>query len=212
MSPHRRDHCSSSAAGVPALGQIIYRGDETQRPMCSHNFLLWGHVARSMMLPDKLSAYKGPGFCWVLSQPGDSLPTDEYHHWYNTEHGPARLKLDNFLTGFRYKSRSPDPPVWLACYDLKRVSGLTEPQYTTLREKRSERERDVLNRMKYLDRRIYALFSSRGVDKSPAPVLLAVKMYVKTERVDEVDRWYEEVGRALPCGFGEEPTINIGTY
>ena len=164
------------------------------------------------MPPDKLSAHRGPGFFCVLSQPSDSLPVDEYHHWYNTEHGPARLKLHNFSTGFRYKSRGLEPPVWLACYELERVSGLMEPQYTILREKRSERERHVLNRMKYMDRRIYTDFSSRGIDRSPAPVLLAVKMYVKTERVDEVDRWYEEVRRALLCGVGDMPTISTGTY
>jgi hypothetical protein len=163
---------------------------------------------------ERLSAYKGPGFFCVLSQPSDSLPIDEYHHWYNTEHGPARLKLDNFANGFRYKSRDLERPVWLACYDLKRVSGLTEPQYTRLREKRSEREHHVLKRMGYLDRRIYTNFSSRGVDKSPAPILLAVTMYVRDDRVDEVDRWYEEVRRGppYPARGGDVPTINTGAY
>ena len=147
------------------------------------------------MPPDKLGAFQGPGFFCVLSEPSNSISMEEYHHWYNTEHGPARLKLGNFLNGFRYKSRGLEPPVWLACYDLKRVSGLTEPQYTILREERSERERHVLSRMKYMDRRIYTDFSSRGLDTSPAPILLVVKMYVKNERVEEVDRWYEEVRR-----------------
>lgn len=159
------------------------------------------------MPSDKLSAYKGPGFFCVLSQPSDSLPIDEYHHWYNTEHGPSRLKLDNFANGFRYKSRDLERPVWLACYDLKRISGLTEPQYTVLREKRSERERHVLKRMGFLDRRIYTNISSRGVDKSPAPILLAVTIYVKNDRVGEVDRWYEEVRCALPCVGGDVLTI-----
>jgi hypothetical protein len=164
------------------------------------------------MPPDKLAAYKGPGFMYVLSQPGDSLSADDYHHWYNTEHGPSRLKLDNFLNGFRYKSRDLEPPAWLACYELKKVSGLTDPQYTALRGKRSERELHVLQRMKYLDRRIYTNFSSRGVDKSPAAVLLAVTMRVKNERVGEVDRWYEEVRHASPSVGGDMPTINTGTY
>jgi hypothetical protein len=147
------------------------------------------------MPPDTLAAYKGPGFFCVLSQPGDSLPIDEYHHWYNTEHGPARLKLDSFSSGFRYKSRGLEPPVWLACYELKRIASLTEPQYTILREQRSERESHVLKHMKYLDRRIYTNFSSRGVDRSPALILLAVTIYVRKDRVDDVDRWYEEVRR-----------------
>jgi hypothetical protein len=169
-------------------------------------------MASSTMPPDKLAAYKGPGFFCVISQPGDSLPVAEYHNWYNTEHGPARLKLDNFSTGFRYRSRDLELPVWLACYDLKRVSALTECQYTILREKRSEREDHVLKRMKFMDRRIYTDFSSRGVDRSPAPVLLVVKMYVRNEWVDEVDRWYEEVRLVLRPPNGEGmPTLHTGT-
>jgi hypothetical protein len=164
------------------------------------------------MPPDKLAAYKGPGFFCVLSQPDASLPIEDYHHWYNTEHGPARLKLDNFLTGFRYKSRDLEAPVWLACYELKRVSALTDPQYTILREERSERERHVLKCMKYMDRRVYTNFSSRGVDRSPAAILLAVTMYVRNERVDEVDCWYEEVRRAIPSQGGDVPTNDTGTH
>jgi hypothetical protein len=162
------------------------------------------------MPPDKLAAYKGPGLFCVLSQPGDSLPVEEYHHWYNTEHGPARLQLDNFSTGFRYRSRGMEPPVWLACYELKRVSGLTDPQYTALREQRSEREYHVLKRIKYMDRRIYTNFSSRGGDQSPAPILLAVTMYVRNDRVDEVDKWYEKVRRPLPCDGEDVLKIHTG--
>lgn len=145
------------------------------------------------MSESDLSKLKGPGFFYVQSQPKPELPADEFDQWYNTEHGPARLNLDLFPNGYRYKSRGLEPPVWLACYDLKKISGLTEPQYTILREKRSSREIRVLTRMKYMDRRIYSMFSSKGVDKSPAATLLAVTMYVKDELVGEVDRWYEEV-------------------
>lgn len=146
------------------------------------------------MPADKLAECRGPGFFYVQAQPRPELSTDEFDSWYNTEHGPARLKLDLFTNGYRYKSRHLDPPVWLACYDVKKLSGLTEPSYTILREKRSSRERKVLSRMNFMDRRMYAPFSTKGVDTgSPAPVLLTVTMYVKDEHVDEVDRWYEEV-------------------
>ncbi len=153
------------------------------------------------MPPDKLSEFRGPGFFYVQSQPKPELPPEEFDNWYNTEHGPARLNLDFFPNGYRYKSRDLDPPVWLACYDLKKISGLAEPQYTVLREKRSSRETQILSRMKYMDRRIYSLFSSKGKDKSPAAVLLAVTMYVRDERVDEVDRWYEEVRHVIAASI-----------
>ena len=156
-----------------------------------------------MMPPDRLAAYKGPGFFCVLSQPDDSLPVQEYHHWYNTEHGPARLKLQNFSTGFRYKSRGKEPPVWLACYELKRVSGLTDPQYTALRKQRSEREYHVLKRMKYTDRRIYTkIFQPCSCQNHLRPFLI-VTMDVRSDRVDEVDEWYEEVRHILACGGGD---------
>ena len=144
----------------------------------------------------KLSHIDGPGYFFVLSQLKAPEFEDEYHEWYNTEHGPVRLHLDFFSNGYRYRSLSHDPPLYLACYDLSRVSGLEEPAYTVLREKRSDREVNmVCQNLSKLDRRIYTDISCRGKADGPAPIVMAVAFVVKNEFVDELNRWYEEVNR-----------------
>jgi hypothetical protein len=144
-----------------------------------------------------LSQFHGPGYFYVLSQPKSSEYLDEFHEWYNSEHGPLRLKLDFILNGYRYKSQELDPPVWLATYDLKKISGMDESKYTSLRACRSQRESALINyKLKYLDRRIYKDLSSRGRKDGPAPVILSVVFVVKNQYVDEVNRWYEEVSRS----------------
>jgi len=141
----------------------------------------------------ELSKYPGPGFFFVTSRPRPGY-LDEYHDWYETEHGPLRLNLDFIANGYRYKSRDLDPPLWAATYDLKRVSGLDEPQYKVLREKRSARESNLMdNKMDFIDRRVYKDISSWGHSEGPAPVIMPVTFLVKDELVEEVNRWYEEV-------------------
>ena len=140
-----------------------------------------------------LSDHDGPGFLWVQSQPKTGC-VDEYNEWYNGEHGPLRVNLDCFINGFRYKSIDQDPPTYLATYDLKNVSGPEEPQYTALAAERSLREKEVLDhKLNFLDRRVYVGISTRGHVESPAPILMSVAFVVKTEHVDELHRWYEEV-------------------
>jgi hypothetical protein len=155
----------------------------------------------------KVSSTHGPGIFYVLSQPKSLDYLAEFHEWYNTEHGPLRLTLDFIENGYRYKSqnndaeqeKSRDIPLWLATYDLNRVSGLEEPRYTHLRDKRSERENDVIdNRLNVLDRRMYKSLVSLG-DKGgkPAPIIMCVRFVVKDEHVEEMNRWYDEVSETL---------------
>ena len=92
-----------------------------------------------------LSEFRGPGFFVVFMQPKPSLPIEEFHRWYNTEHGPNRLKLDFMANGFRYKGRDTENQMWMACYDLKDISGLAEPRYTRLRANRSDREAKIIS-------------------------------------------------------------------
>ena len=136
--------------------------------------------------------HKEPGYFAVLSEPKDEFPVKEYHDWYDTEHGPARLKLDFILNGYRYKQRDTGKEIYLATYDLSRLSGLDEPQYTELKDKKSNREKNVVSQTKYLDRRMYKIFSERGSDKGAAPVIMYVKMIVPNEHMQELDEWYEK--------------------
>jgi len=50
----------------------------------------------------------------LLYEPNQLKPStdlEEFHDWYNTEHGPLRVKLDFVLHGRRYKSQHLDPLV-----------------------------------------------------------------------------------------------------
>ncbi len=139
-----------------------------------------------------------PGYLSVLSRPNHTLTLDEYHQWYNTEHGPLRMQLGFFRQGHRYRSRGLHPPVWLAAYDVESLSCFADPQYTTLRENRSSREQHLMKHgLDLFDRRIYQTLSSRGQSHEAAPVIMVVTFVVKKELVDDIHAWYEQVGPLL---------------
>jgi hypothetical protein len=117
----------------------------------------------------------------------------EYHDWYNTEHGPLRMRLDCFQNGYRYVDMS-DPSLFLATYDLSRMSGLKEPQYTMLRKHRSPRETAVFaDVLELVERRLYKVISTHGAAKGPSPVIMTVSLSVSKAHVNELNRWYEQV-------------------
>jgi hypothetical protein len=134
------------------------------------------------------------GYFFVLSKPRpESL--DEYHDWYNTEHGPLRVKLDFVLNGYRYRCVDPDPELFLAVYDLSDVDGLGRNEYTRIREEPSRREKVIFEeKMLHLDRRVYKAVSLLGNADGPAPVMMVVAFVVKETLLNDVHRWYEEVG------------------
>ncbi|RSL90337.1 hypothetical protein CEP51_000814 [Fusarium floridanum] len=137
------------------------------------------------------------GVLYAFTQPTPDF--SDYHSWYNTEHGPLRVALDFIEGGNRYECYYADPqiqldpPIYLAMYELGRLSGLNERPYQALTDDRSTREDDVFrNRLTFLERRIYKNISTRGTYSGPAPVLLTVAFVIKDEHVDEFNRWYEE--------------------
>ncbi len=134
------------------------------------------------------------GSLFVRIRPKSTLSLEEFQDWYNTEHGPLRMKLEFFLVGYRYRSRDLDPPLWLATYDVTALSCLDDPRYRILREQRSPREQILLTEeMDYLDRRIYQTLSVRGRSDGPAPVIMAVTFVVKQELAQELHAWYQQV-------------------
>lgn len=95
-----------------------------------------------------------PGFLAVLSEPGTQVSLDEFHDWYENEHIPLRLNhLPSFLSGARYQSIDGMKPSWIAVYEIDDTMTFKDQSYTVLREKRSQREKDVIERLEVLDRR-----------------------------------------------------------
>lgn len=136
----------------------------------------------------------GPGYLAVAIQPGSNTDESAFHEWYNTEHGPLRLRLPFILTGDRYKAADGQTPAWSAVYDVSELSWLEKRIYTRLREERSKREQAVMSTFESLDRKIYSLVSSRSKPSysGPAPVQLAVSMILNESDLDDFNKWYEE--------------------
>lgn len=151
------------------------------------------NIDDDLAMPAAISPPPESGFFYILSQPKPEY-IQEYHDWYNTEHGPLRMKLDFITNGYRYRCTDEGSNAYLAVYDLARIAGLQEPRYTILRSKRSKRETRVFEeQLEWLDRRVYRDISSRGRSEGPAPVLMTVSLLVRDELVSDVNRWYEKV-------------------
>ncbi|KXS99667.1 hypothetical protein AC578_9883 [Pseudocercospora eumusae] len=135
---------------------------------------------------------EGPGYLAVAIQPGADTDEAAFHEWYNTEHGPLRVRLPFIQTGDRYRAIDGQKPEWSAVYDVSELSNLNKRIYTRMREERSRREKAVMGTFESLDRKIYSLMSVRGETKSPAPVTVAVSLRVQETDLDAILKWYEE--------------------
>lgn len=127
----------------------------------------------------------------IKSQPKPGC-VEEYNDWYDSEYGPLLQKLDAVRNAYQYRS-TENPSIYLATYDLKKISSFEEPRYHILGEKRSPQEQELIDHnVNLLDRRVYAEISTRGHVEGPAPIMMSVAFVVKDEHVDEMHRWYEE--------------------
>ena len=134
----------------------------------------------------------GPGFLKVEIQPGSETNEEAFHNWYNSEHGPLRLRLPFILNGYRYKAADGQKPEWSAIYDVSDLSMLEKRIYTRLREERSQREKAVMSTFQSLDRKIYSVVSTRGQVSDPAPVQIANSIRVNEADLENFNKWYEE--------------------
>ncbi|KAF7504255.1 hypothetical protein GJ744_002513 [Endocarpon pusillum] len=146
-------------------------------------------------------------------QLSSSLPTSQFHDWYNNEHGPTRLRLPFMENGFRYRATdletqgtgTDDMPEWMAIYDITDMEELTRETYLRLREDnvKSQREKDVMKQIK-VGRKLYDFVSERkgegfkildevGVGERQGNVLCAVFWTLKEGQDSrELDRWYDK--------------------
>lgn len=134
----------------------------------------------------------GAGYLAVAIQPGWNTDDAIFHDWYNTEHGPLRLRLPFIQTGDRYKAIDGQRPQWSAVYDVSDLSWLDKRIYTRLREERSLREKAIMGTFESLDRKIYSLISVRGEFNGAPQVTRAVSMRINESDLAEFNKWYEE--------------------
>lgn len=148
------------------------------------------------------------GLLYVTMQPKGSLPDTQFHDWYNTEHGPLRLRLPFITNGFRFRASDGEQPEYVALYDITDMDELTRKTYLDLRTDLIKTEREK-NTMAQIDvgRKLYdfveelkspdyrALEDRADTDaETRGSVLIAVTTvtHPDPEKEADHDRWYHE--------------------
>lgn len=145
------------------------------------------------------------GLLYVAMAPKPGLSLDQFHEWYNNEHGPTRLRMPYMFTnGLRYRATDGLDPEFLAMYDVTKMAFLETPTYTDLRTYRSPREANTIGQVD-VNRRFLDL---AGELQSPSfvpaeqlsdkealgRVLIAVEVSLRDAPDAEAEtiRWYKE--------------------
>ncbi|CAN8097776.1 unnamed protein product [Discula destructiva] len=145
------------------------------------------------------------GMLYVTMQPKPGLSLDQFHEWYNNEHGPTRLRLPSiFSNGLRYAATDSQQPHFVAAYDVTSMHHLDTPTYLCLRENRSPREAETIGQVD-VKRLFYDLVSehkapafrpieSLSDDEAEGLVLVAVENTVTgvDGAEEQLHQWYEE--------------------
>ncbi|KAK0723326.1 Alpha/Beta hydrolase protein [Lasiosphaeria miniovina] len=152
----------------------------------------------------------GPGMLYVTMQPSEGLSAEQFHEWYNNEHGPTRLRMPHmFGSGLRYRATDSQQPHFLATYDVTAMALLDTPTYTDLRAHRSPREADTIGQVD-VDRRFLDLVHTQHTQTQAPPfvaaehlpdadaeglILVSVEISLKPGvdgADDAVVKWYQE--------------------
>ncbi|EAA34170.3 alpha/beta-hydrolase [Neurospora crassa] len=153
------------------------------------------------------AAKNGQGMLYVTMQPQEGLSLDQFHEWYNNEHGPTRLRLPQiFSNGLRYQATDGQQPHFLAAYDVTDMAHLLTPTYLDLRANRSSREAETIGQVK-VDRFFFDLiWTQEAPSFKPAEqctdaeaegrVLVAVDVSLnltqEPDAAEKVIQWYQE--------------------
>jgi len=141
-----------------------------------------------------------PALLLVFVDPGENITAAEFQDWYDNEHIPLRVNTSTFLNWTRLKAVDGVSPPWVALYDLTSYDDTLKAPYTTLVEKRSEREKGIFSRARLFDRRIYELYEGGPLpppsalydETKPAPYMTIVGIDVKAEVEEEFNKGYDE--------------------
>jgi len=136
---------------------------------------------------------------FVYTSPGPRIPLSEFTEWYDGYHAPSRAAVPGILTTTRFEAIDNQKPEWLTTYELSEASVLTSAPYRKLWEARPLHEKDLLDRIEVLDRRVYTRISRKARsgpwDPSRQRIFAVVGLQPKQGSgmsEDEFDRWYEE--------------------
>ena len=136
---------------------------------------------------------------WV-SVPDDHRP--EFERWHNVEHTSDRVKLSGYWVGRRWRAlpakiadRLVAPTNYLALYEVDTADVLQQPAYLHQLNEPTEWSRRMLAPTFDVERAIYELVMSHGVEPAlDAPYLLAVRVDPPEDPDGEAELldWYRE--------------------
>lgn len=150
----------------------------------------------------------GPGILYVTMQPKPGLSPDQFHEWYNNEHGPTRLRIPSiFANGFRYRAAAggdSQQPQYMAVYDVVKMQSLETETYTCLRANRSTREAETICQVD-VKRYFYDLVHTKqspsftpfeklsdSVIDGMVTVAVEISLQDTPEATKEYQNWYQE--------------------
>ncbi|TGJ87232.1 hypothetical protein E0Z10_g1523 [Xylaria hypoxylon] len=146
-----------------------------------------------------------PGSLYVTMQPQPGLSLQQFHEWYNNEHGPTRLKLPQiFANGLRYRATDSQEPEFLAAYDITSMPYLETETYTCLRANRSAREAETIDQVdvkRYFWDQVLSKQSPLFIpieqladEEAEGLTLVAVQLTPKEadNSIEEIQKWYGE--------------------
>jgi hypothetical protein len=125
--------------------------------------------------------------------------TDRFHHWYETDHIPARLALPGFAGAQRYEALDGEPK-FLAVYDLTDLRALETPGYEALKRDPSDETKTMLANVHGFTRYTCVETSDTGAHpRGRGEYLFVVTFAVPPEDEAQFDDWYldEHIGMLM---------------
>ena len=129
---------------------------------------------------------------------------DDFNHWYDTHHIPARMEVPGFHGAQRYKD--PERPKYMALYELESEDVLACEAYGKVRAQPNAQTKWMLDRVSDYSRYIGNEVSSqrrKGLKADPidSNIIYPVFFSVPDERAEEFNSWYteENVPMLLKC-------------
>ncbi|KIJ26561.1 hypothetical protein M422DRAFT_55450 [Sphaerobolus stellatus SS14] len=137
------------------------------------------------------------GLLFAIGEIGPHSNEKEFNEWYNDEHAPVRLTVPGFKSAYRCRAIDGIQPEWLALYDMTRPEVITSDAYKAIGATASAKEKDIVSRLKMLNRRVYELiqYAEKPALKPtdvPAKYLLVVSIEFKPNAGEDIEKWYRE--------------------
>lgn len=144
-------------------------------------------TTEGIVLSDEASR-RGLLFSQMEPPPGED---EDFHHWYDTEHIPARLALPGFASAVRYQALQGEPR-YLACYFVDDMTVLDSPAYRRLKTDPGERTARMLANVRGFTRYLCDEASDTGPNAEPSRYLWAVAFSVPEHARPAFEAWYAD--------------------